>query len=196
MAKPEDEWPQSEREENARLEAMSCCELRDYLEQHWETLLDGTRYYVSTMMADKGCCEAIPYILRRLRWQNPQERVLAMQDLEKLKCRECRVLLIEYHVSDPDEHVRAQALVCLSSIFGEEKDVQILRLALAAFEAPAASVATRLAAAVAMAYQLRVPEELGWPGWWNEEAEDLDHPALQWAVAETRRLLAAEDTAG
>lgn len=180
------------KQEQDAFEAMSCSELSAYLDRHWETLRNGRRAYLTSLMVHKECREGIPYLLHQVQSQDPFSRCQALYGLEELKCREYRQLFIDLHLNDPDDKVRERALVGLCILFRGERDKEILRLALDAFDNPVSDIAMRLAAGAAMVYQLGVPKELGELPWWDEEEEDLQHPALVWAVAETRRLLASE----
>jgi len=70
------------------------------------------------------------------------------------------------------------------------RDKEIMQVALQAFEANSNSKEMRLAAGAVMMYQLDIPHDKdGRPAWWDEEDEDLEHPLIQNAVAETRRYL-------
>jgi hypothetical protein len=178
-------------QESETLKTMSCSELTTYLEQHLEILQDGRGAYVTSLMVNKECREVIPYLLRQTKSQDSYTKQQALRGLEKLECQEYRHIFVGSHLNDPDEEVRAGALICLCGLFRGERDREILRLALAAFDNPASSVEMCLTAGATMMYQLDIPhDEEGGPMWWNEEEQDLCHPAIVQAVAETRRLLA------
>lgn len=177
------------------MEKMSCAEILANLEREWDTLRIERRAYLMSRLVDAGCREVIPYLLRHLKSNEGFYRWRALFGLADLKCREYRQLFIDFHLNDPDDDVRRNALICLCDVFRGERDVAILQLALAAFDNPASSVAMRLTAGAVMMYQLDISDETGGPGWWNQEEEDLQHPALMRAVAETRQLL-AEGTSG
>jgi hypothetical protein len=185
------------KKEQEMLKNMSCSELSTYLDEHWESLSGGRRAYVSFLMVDKGCQEVVPYLLRQLESECPDYRWRALSGLEELGRREYRPHFVKLHLSDPDDGVRQTALIKLSTLFRNERDIEILRMALAAWDDPTSSVGMRLCAGAAMMYQLAVPhDERGAPAWWDEENEhELEHPSILRAVEQTRQLL-AETTPG
>jgi len=178
------------RAEQEEFKAMSCAELLLYLRDHWETMWEWDRVYLTSLLVQKGCQKGVPYLVEQLRSADPSSRWQALAGLKDLRCREHRQLFVDLLLTDPDEDVRRHALTGLSALFRGEHDIAILRLAIEAYDDQSSSVAMRLAAGAAMMYQFDVPKDLGWPSWWNEEEEDLQHPALQWAVAQARQLLA------
>ena len=192
----EDERSQAFREEQDRLRALSCSELRGYLEERWDTVLPGRREYVLSIMVDKQCQEAVPYLVRQLRARDSHARIRATWGLSKLGRRELRPELLKLHLRDKSPRVRRETLVWLSAMFEGEADAEILRLALDAYDDPRSSVVTRVLAGGAMILQLDVPRELGSSGWWNEQKAALGHPALQWAVAEARRIVGSRGGTG
>ncbi len=154
---------------------------------------DGQRAYLVSLVVDKDCRGGVLYLLHQLGSSNPSSRWRALYGLAHFKCREYRQTFIDFHLNDPDDDVKQASLISLCDVFRGERDVEILRLALAAWDDPASSVTMRLTAGAVMMYQLNIShDERGRPGWWNEEEEDLQHPSILQAVAETRRLLAQE----
>jgi hypothetical protein len=189
MALPE--WLRQAKEELAVFKGMSCVELQVYLERHWPILDDGDRTYLTSLAAHKGCREGAPYLLRQLKADDPSARWRALSGLEELGCREYRQYFVDLYLNDPVEDVRRNALLYLSTLFRNERDAEILRLALAAWDNPSSSLALRLTAGAAMMYQLDIPhDEWGAPAWWDEEEADLQHPSILRAIEETREILA------
>ena len=182
------------RKEIEILKNMSCSELSAQLDEHWERLSSEDRAYISFLMVRRGCQEAVPYLLRQLGSECSHHRSRALSGLEALGRRDCRSRFVNMHLTDESVQVRQTALIMLSTLFRNERDIGILRLALATWDDPASSVGMRLYAGAAMMYQLAVPhDERGAPAWWDEGNEyELEHPSIQRAVAETRQLLAAE----
>lgn len=174
------------------LQNMSCLELSGHLGAHWELLSSNDRTYITSMMAHRGCQEAAPYLLRQLESKCPFSRRRALVGLKELGYRESRPWFIELYLNDPDDDVRRTALINLSVLFRDERDIKILRLALAAWDNPTSSVGMRLNAGAAMMYQLDIPhDEHGAPAWWDEENEyELEHPSMLRAATETRQMLA------
>jgi len=188
---PLPEWIKRVDEKQSTFEAMSCIELLAYLDRHWNMLDEGDRAYPTFLLVNKGCHEGAPYLLRQLESVDPFYRGQALYGLAELGCREYRQVFIDFHLNDPDEDVRRKALSHLTTLFRNERDMEILRLALAAWDNPANSVALRLAAGAAMMYQLDIPhDERGAPEWWDEKEEDLQHPIILRAVEEARKILA------
>ncbi|CAG0928108.1 hypothetical protein TFLX_00747 [Thermoflexales bacterium] len=186
----ESDWLKHEKEEEEIFKTMSCSELLSYLNQHWETLLDGPQIYLAGLAIDKGCQEVAPYLLRCLKNTDPYNRWRALSGLGELGCREYRSLFIDLHLNDSDDVVRQKALLHLSELFRSERDREILQLALSAWDNPNSSIAMRLTAGAVMMYQLDIPhDEQGAPAWWDEEEEDLQHPFILRAVEETRETL-------
>ena len=183
------QWLKRIEQEIDAFKRMSCSELTVFLGEKWEETPEWDRQYLTALLVQKGCQGGIPFLLRQLESPDSASRRQALWGLENLDYRENRQLLINIHLKDPDEEVRATALISLSTLFRNKRDTEIVRLALAAFDDPASSVPMRLTAGAALVYQLDTPDELGVLPWWNEEETDLQHPALQWAVLETRRLL-------
>jgi hypothetical protein len=110
--------------------------------------------------------------------------------LSQLGRREFRDEFVRAYLHDLDMTVRKRALVDLSELFRGERDREILGMALSAFDDVNSEVGLRLAAGAVMMYQLGVDhDDRGCPAWWDEQEEDLDHPSIQEAVRQTRRLL-------
>lgn len=179
--------------EQQMLKEMSCAELRAYLEQNWEEIIEGRRVFVASLMTKKRCLEVVPYLIRQLDSLEATSRERALFDLATLGCRQQRERFIKLHLNDADPDVRRNALSNLGEMFRGESDPEILRLALTAYEAPNSDIAMQLTAAATMMYQLGIPhDEKGQPAWWDEEnVEALQHPAIRQAIAETRKLLMA-----
>jgi hypothetical protein len=178
-------------------EKMSYAEMLVGLEREWDILGEGEQAYLISRLAHAGYREVVPYLLRHLKSNISSHRWRALSGLAELKCQEYRQNFVDFHLNDPDKNVRQKALFHLSNMFRGEKDVEILRLALAAWDNPASSASMRLTAGAVMMYQLGVPhDERGAPAWWNEEEEDLQHPSILQAVQEARQLLtqAEQDT--
>lgn len=171
--------------------SMSCIELSNYLAHNWESLWEGRRAYLSTLMVERQCAEAVVYLVRLLDSHDPVYRQRALYGLSQLGRREQRGRFIEMHLHDPDPDVRRSALADLGQMFHNERDLEILRLALAAFESPVGDVGMKLTAGATMMYQLGIShDEQGRPAWWDEDnVDDLQHPAIQQAVAQTRMVL-------
>ena len=186
---PVSERMRNDEQEQKEFTAMSCSELLVYLDQHWETLRDERRTFLTSLIVNKKCKEGISYLLHQVKSEDPFSRRQALHGLAELECREHRQLFINLYFSDPDDKVRAGALIDLCRMFPGERDIGILGLALNAFDNPASSMTMRLAAGAAMICQLHVPKELGELPWWDEEEEDLQHPALLRALAESRMIL-------
>lgn len=171
----------------------TCNDLIENLAAEWDNLRDGERVYRAKKIADNGCKEVIPYLALLLDSEDPYSRNQALRGLSDLEGRDYRQIFIHHHINDPDEEVRKVSLIELGEMYRGEGDHEILRLALSAFDDPDSSVGMMLHAGATMMYQLNIPEdELGGPGWWNEEEEDLQHPSIQRAVEETRNLLKSE----
>jgi hypothetical protein len=153
-------------------------------------LWESKRDYVTYLMARKGRQESVPFLLRQLQSSDPFYRHNALAGLQSLGRRDYRQLFVDVHRNDRDDDVRADALICLSILFLDEHDGEILSLALEAFDNPASTVAMRLYAAAAMMYQLNLPRELGQPSWYDKQERDLQHPAIKWALKQARQLLA------
>ncbi|MCP4125988.1 MAG: HEAT repeat domain-containing protein [Gammaproteobacteria bacterium] len=168
------------------METSTCAEMLAHLEKVWDEVWEGRRTYLISQMADKGCHEVIPYLEKHLKADNPELRWRAILDLKELKSTAHRKTIIDMFKTDPDEEVRKTAITSISAMFYGQADEEILQQALQAYDDPKSSVGLKLCAGGAMMHQL---DSFDGPGWWNEDEEDLDHPAMIYTIAETRRIL-------
>jgi hypothetical protein len=147
------------------------------------------------MIEEKHCehQHLVPFLHRLLESEDDSYRYLALDLIGEIDFENKRNLLVNEFTGDPDETIRNYALILLTNSFPNQRDKEILGLALRAFDDPNSSIATRLAAGAAMMYQLGIPhDEQGRPAWWDEKEEELHHPKIQEAIFETRRLLENE----
>jgi hypothetical protein len=172
------------------LDEKSCEELMKDILSEWDGLQEWERTQRAVRLADRGCRDIIPYLIKLLESNDTYSRCQALYSLSDLPSREHRAVFIDRHLNDPSEEVRKVALMELSKMYPGKEDIEILKLALDAFDDPASSKGMRLYAGAVMMYQLEIPrDELGGPGWWNEEEEDLNHPYIQSAVEQARNIL-------
>jgi hypothetical protein len=179
-------------QEQIEFKDLSCSELRAYLDRNWAALPEQRQSYLMFLMVEKRCQGVVPYLLQHLEGEDPDSRWQALSGLAEFKCREYRPRFVDLHLNDPDDFVRQQALLHLGDMFRNERDQEILALALTAWDDPASTAGMRLTAGAVMMYQLDIPhDETGRPAWWDEHnVEELEHPSILQAVGETRKLLA------
>lgn len=171
----------------------TCEELHSYLKENWGNLTDTDQLFaLRVMIEEKNCSPQFTAPLLRLlsRAKDPYYRGQALLHLSKIENERSRDVLIQAVKEDPDEIVREMALIYLTDVFRNQKDLEIIALALQMYDNSNSSVSLRLAAGAAMMYQLGIPhDENGQPPWWDDNEEDLAHPAIQKAVAQARQLV-------
>jgi HEAT repeat protein len=172
----------------------SCAEGMAFVRARWPLLRLGDKVFLATTLAQNQCRDITPYLLELLDSTRADYRERAVRGLKDLNRKDCRHLFIEFYHNDPDEEVRKEALIDLSAVFRTERDIEILQLALDAFDSPESSVGMRCYAAGALMHQLGTQELMGEPDWFDEEEEALHHPSVVWSVAEARRTLAEHES--
>lgn len=158
---------------------VSCAEMLADLTDQWQASHDGHRAYLMSRMVEAGCREVGPFLLRHIECADPFYRGQALFGLSKLKLREYRDLFLRIYHEDPSAEVRQKALIEVGDLFRGERDKEILKCALTAFDDPTSELTMRLTAGAVMMYQLGIShDEQGGPAWWKEEEDDLQHPSI------------------
>jgi len=170
-----------------------CDFLSRILSDEWEKLRDVDRLAVIRIMFEKKHCsieQIMPYLFKLMNSIDPYYRYEGLNYIVELDGKNQREFLVRVFNNDPDLVIRNRALLLLADIHRSQRDMEILRFALSAFEDPTSAIESRLIAGAAMMFLLDIPsDEDGRPAFWDEDEEELNHPAIQRAVAETRKIL-------
>ena len=175
------------------LHGKDCDFLLHYLSMKWGKMRDVDRSVVLRIMAEERLCrveQTMPYLIKLMTSSDSYYRYEALNYIVKLDGINQRNTLIQVHLNDPDLGNRNRALLLLADTFHNQKDKEILRLALSIYEDPESTTESRLIAGSAMMFQWGITSDAnGRPAFWNEVEAELEHPSLQKAVTETRNLL-------
>lgn len=170
-----------------------CDFLSHYLSIEWVKMRDVDRLIVLRIMADEKLCsveQIMPYLIKLMASPDSYYRYEALNYIVKLDGINRRNFLIQVHLNDPDLGNRNRALLLLADTFHNQKDKEILRLALSVYENQESNTESRLIAGAAMMFQWGITSDKdGRPAFWNEVEAELEHPSIQKAVTETRNLL-------
>jgi hypothetical protein len=185
-------WRVAIRKLQESIAGMNCLELASYLEKNWSNLSEVDISLYTREMVKKGCEQesTLPFLLRQVSLNDSFYRKEALNNIAKGGGTRYKKLFIDLARTDSDEDVRCSALMNLVDLFRDLRDEETLSLAYEIYSAQKSSIGLKLAGAATMMYLLGIShDENGRPAWWDEDAEDLNHPALQQAVSETKAIL-------
>lgn len=163
------------------------------LSSEWERLRDVDRLAVIRIMIEVKHCELgliITFLNKLMSSSDPYYRYEVINYLVELDGKNQREFLVQVFLNDHDLENRNRALLLLADTFRNQRDKEILHFALSVFDDPSSTIGSRLIAGVALMFQLGIPgDEDGHPVFWNDDEEEIQHPAIQRAVTATREIL-------
>lgn len=185
-------WLRDIRRREQMIADMDCVHLAASLNSGWDLMPEVWRHQYLSEMVKKNCehSSVTALLLKQLQSRDPYYRSRALELIRDVVGVDGKRIFIE--IADPkeDEEVVEAALRCLTDLFRDRRDREILSLAYQLYVDPKTSIQLKFTAAATMMYQLGIPhDEFGRPAWWDAEDESMDHPAIQRAVAETKEIL-------
>lgn len=170
-----------------------CDYLLAFMEREWSHLRATDQLALLEIMLKEKQCKSdqlLPFLYKLMEDPDPLYRYHAINFIVEIDGQTQREFLIRVIEKDLDYDNRKRALILLSNLFEAQRDKDILKLAIALYDNPASSVGVRLTAGAAMMFQLGITsDEDGRPAFWGDDEEELNHPAIQRAAAETREIL-------